>query len=49
MKLVQEYVGESDGLELGEELTKLESIDGIQSFVFFTQQITIGASGTNSI
>jgi len=46
MKVVQEYVGENEGIQLGEELTKIESKDGVQSFVFFTQQISIGALGT---
>jgi hypothetical protein len=43
MKVVQEYIGESEGNELGNELTKIESKDGVQSYIFFTQLIYIGA------
>lgn len=36
LKIMQEYIGDQEGAELGQELTKIESQDGVQSYVFFT-------------
>ena len=48
MKVIEEFIGDDEKTELGRELTELQSQDGIQSFVFFTQQMSLGAPGTSS-